>query len=84
MVYEKRYIEPGETGEKHMPYSEVCMHMEVSGKKMQFRLNDNEFKSVQLFKGGLRFSGPITYGEAGVFYEQSTGRYYYYPDNPAG
>lgn len=83
--YAKQYIQPGEEGEKFMPYTEVCTHMRVSGKKMRFRFNNNSWRSVQLFReDGTEYSGPITYGEAGIFYEQAEERYYYYPDNPAG
>jgi hypothetical protein len=68
----------GERGTKYMPYSEVCMHMKVSGKVMEFELISE--RSVQLYReDGTMFSFPITYGEAGVF--RSDEGYYYYPDD---
>lgn len=72
-------IAVGERGTKYMPYSEVCMHMKVSGKVMDFELISE--RSVQLYReDGSYFSFPITYGEAGVFRNED-GTYYYYPDD---
>lgn len=71
-------IKPGEFGYAKMPYSEVCMHMRVSGKPMKFLLKDQEYPSVQLYdEEGREYSSPITRGEGGVF-EDKEG-YYYYP-----
>jgi len=76
-------IRVGERGRKYMGYSEVCMHMRVAGKPMDFEVVSP--RSVQLYRDdGTPFSFPITYGEAGLF-RQDDG-FYYYPDdskNPA-
>ena len=76
-------IHPGERGRKLMPHSEVCCHMRVAGKEMNFELLDKEYPSVQLFRdNGDYFSGPITYGEAGIFRDDN-GFYYYKNDSGA-
>lgn len=70
-------IKPGEYGRAKMPHSEVCIHMRVAGKEMDFLLIDKEYPSVQLLNpDGSNFSGPITRGEAGIF-EDEEGYYYY-------
>ena len=74
------FIKPGETGEGLMPYSEVCMHMKVAGKKMKFKFLEHN-KMVQLLKDdGSPFSSPITQGEGGIFGPDHQGHYYYYAD----
>ena len=63
-----------------MPHSEVCMHMQVAGKFMYFRLLGP--RSVQLYEPfgpnqDLRvFSAPILPGEAGL-YTDNKGLYFY-------
>jgi len=75
-------IKPGEKGYAEMPYSEVCMHMRVAGKPMNFLFKDQQYPSVQLLReDGLPFSGPITYGEAGIYYREGEGYYYYRGQN---
>lgn len=70
-------IEPGQWGLAIMPYSEVCVHMQVAGKPMLFILRADGMM-VQLFSpSGQVFSGPITPGEAGIY--QDGQRRYYYP-----
>jgi hypothetical protein len=74
-------IKPGEKGRKVMPHSEVCMHMRIAGKVMDFELLDKEYPSVQLYTdidNKHYFSSPITYGEAGV--HRDNAGFYYYPD----
>lgn len=66
-------IENGYTGRKTMPYSEVCAHMRVAGKRMFFKL---ESDMIQLFDDdGNNFSSKITPSEAGVLYDD---RGYYF------
>lgn len=52
-----------------MPYSEVCMHMQIAGQMMQIELVGNpKHLMVQVFDlSGALFSFPITQGEAGVY-----------------
>lgn len=72
------YIRPGDFVEKIMPYSEVCMHMKIAGKRMRVQLLPNG-RSVQLYSSnGKPSSFPITTGEAGIFEEN--GNFYCYPD----
>ena len=58
-----------------LPYSEVCMHMRVAGKRMWAQGADGPLyggiaiaaRMVQLYSNdGRRFSAPITRGEAGL------------------
>lgn len=75
---ESKTIRTGERGKKHMPYSEVCMHMQVAGKVMEFVAVST--RSVQLYReDGTMFSFPITNGEAGLFPDGD--HFYYYPDD---
>ena len=76
-------IKYGQRGRAVMPHSEVCMHMKVAGKVMDFVLLYPDVENgrilapaVQLLKDGHPFSGPITHGEAGI-YEDASGFYYY-------
>lgn len=67
----------GSVGDRHtirMPYSEVCMHMQVAGRDMECELIQNRYfngeeapgQMVQIYDaGGRPFSAPITTGEAG-------------------
>jgi len=58
-----------------MPASEVCLHMRVTDRVMDFELLSQ--RSVQLYNDdGTHFSSSITTGEAGI-YEDSDGFYYY-------
>jgi hypothetical protein len=77
------------------PHSEVCMHMKVAGRPMDFELlaGTNGYPpSVQLYSPDTdnKFSSPITYGEAGVYYAgperggaEPASAYYFYPRFPA-
>lgn len=68
-------VKVGDIGEAVMPYSEVCMHMKVAGRKMLFQIVSE--RAVQLFSSPMQpFSFPILLGEAGVF-EDEKGMYYY-------
>lgn len=57
-----------------LPYSEVCMHMKVAGKRMtvvllspwEAQIHDDE---------GKPFSFPITHGEAGIYWDSKEGFY---------
>lgn len=69
------YLEIGECLIGEMPYSEVCMHMKIAGKKM---IVERLGSSAQLYSMDAEngcpnrnkpFSFPITYGEAGLFYD---------------
>jgi hypothetical protein len=56
-----------------LPYSEVCVHMKVAGKRMKVKLQTPW--QAQLFTmEGEPFSFPIAPGEAGI-YSDSTGFY---------
>jgi hypothetical protein len=82
VAIERTRIQPGQFGEKFMPFSEVCMSMRVAGTRMRFQLLEPG-RMAQLYRlDGSEFSFPITAGEAGVF-SDSEG-HYYYPNLPAG
>jgi len=84
------YILPGYTGIQKGHYSEVMMHMGQSDRLCKFRFQTEQrlghvAESVQLLTAdGTHFSGPITRGEGGVYWEQHSDRYYHYLANPAG
>ncbi len=64
------YVEPGETTTVVLPYSEVCMHLRVAGKRMRCMVttSDRRHLQVQLLDDDARpFSFPVTLGEAGFF-----------------
>ena len=78
---------------KVMPFSEVCIHMEVAGFAMPFKLT-NRSRSlsppcVQLYhwltfgdeesQELIPYSGPITTGEAGLHQNEEDETWYYYP-----
>jgi len=69
-------VNVGDVGEAVMPYSEVCMHMRVAGKKMGFKVLDNRMVQLMSLPDMKLFSAPITLGEAGI-YEDNEGMYYY-------
>lgn len=76
---------------KAMPFSEVCMHMGIAGKKMMAELifRENGSAVCQLYQwredtadmgkgvGYTPFSSPILSGEAG-FYQDDGGYYGYF------
>ena len=78
-ITEKHFVSAGETVRMELPYSEVCMHMQVAGCVMGVRLqvSDRGYASAQLLRDdGKEYSAPITPGEAGFYFED--GRYYCY------
>jgi hypothetical protein len=74
----QRYVDVGDVVAMEIPYSEVCMSMQVAGKYMLVRLQrPYEYVNAQLlYPDGREFSAPITPGEAGFYFEN--GRYYCY------
>lgn len=72
-------VAPGETVEITLPYSEVCMHMQVSGKRMAVRLENGTTCMAQLLNDdGSNFSMAVTPGEAGLYHDAAG--YYFYDD----
>jgi hypothetical protein len=78
-----REVAEGEFVVTRLPHSEVCMHMQVSGRLaiVQFR-----GRSAQIYKfsDGSIFSGPITAGEAGFYYDEFKKVHYYYVPSRIG
>lgn len=77
-------IKIGQRGRKRLPASEVCLHMRVYDKYMDFEIVGDKYPGVQLFVTDDKtprftqpFSGSITLGEAGIFTDREG--YYYYP-----
>ncbi|MGW0536334.1 hypothetical protein [Streptomyces sp. NPDC003032] len=68
-------LEVGDRVLKAMPWSEVCVHMQVADKVMEIQVRVN---GVQLFKDGEPFSFPIGWGEAGVYTDSTTNKPYTY------
>lgn len=68
----KTYVAVGEQLELVMPYSEVCMHLQVAGTKRTVRVLEG---AVQILNAdGSKFSLPVTSGEAGL--HSDAGGYY--------
>lgn len=68
----KKYVAVGEQLELVMPYSEVCVHMQVAGTRRTVRVLDG---AVQILNAdGSKFSFPVTSGEAGLY--SDAGGYY--------
>lgn len=77
-------IKIGQRGRKRLPASEVCLHMRVYDKYMDFEIVGDKYPGVQLYvtnettpRFTQQFSGSITLGEAGIFTDADG--YYYYP-----
>ena len=86
MAYDYSRSVRAEVGVRHViecPYSEVCMHMRVSGMQMLAELLLSSWGcSVQLYHlDGRSFSSPILTGEAG-FFQDLHGYYFYPPAHP--
>lgn len=70
-------IRCGEIAEIELPYSEVCMHMRVAGKRLPVELlcsgdgnplDTNLSYAAQIYDEHLqKLGGPVTYGEAGIY-----------------
>lgn len=77
MSYLCHQIKVGQRGRTRLPHSEVCIHMRVTDKYMDFVVVSD--RAVQLYNDdGTPFSSPILTSEAGLFSE-SEGCFYYYP-----
>jgi hypothetical protein len=76
----RRYVDPGETVSMELAHSEVCMYMQVAGKRMDVRLQGEGWRaSAQILTAsGGDFSIPILPGEAGFYFDRETGRHYFY------
>ena len=65
----KRLIRPDDEFTAELPYTEVCMHLNVAGTRMRGRLLATGM--VQLLNpDGTDFSFPITDGEAGLYTDE--------------
>jgi len=73
------YCDIGHKGNKLMPWSEVCLHMNVQDTHMDFEVLPSGM--VQLFKNGSMFSSPITSGEAGLYHNHDNEHQFYYHPN---
>ncbi len=71
-------VEPGKKYRVLMPYSEVCMFMQIADKPMLIEMINEKYPVIQLYKeDGSIYSFPITTGEAGVYYNSEDGYYTY-------
>ncbi|MEV7870150.1 hypothetical protein AB0P17_29585 [Streptomyces sp. NPDC088124] len=68
-------LEIGDRGRSEMPYSEVCMDMGIAGQVLEIEVRQH---CAQLHKEGQPFSSPITWGEAGIYTDCTTGQPYTY------
>ena len=76
----RHFVSLGDVVRIELPFSEVCMSMQVAGKVMSVRFQEpNGYPNAQLLSDdGREYSAPITLGEAGFYFED--GRYYCYPE----
>lgn len=58
-----------------LPASEVCVHMHVADRVMEVEVQQH---GAQLLKDGEPYSIPITWGEAGIYTDSTTGKPYTY------
>jgi len=75
-------VVPGQRYRKTMPASEVCMHMQIDDKVFEVELLPGRHMAQLYYadgpKKGTDFSFPITAGEAGFYYDEAAGNYYFY------
>lgn len=64
-----------------MPWSEVCMHLGVADRVMEVEIGEH---GAQLLRDGQPFSSPVTWGEAGIYTDSTTGKPYTYDAEKAG
>ncbi|MEU1552205.1 hypothetical protein ABZ517_05710 [Streptomyces scabiei] len=64
-----------------LPYSEVCVHLGVADRVMEVEVREH---GAQLMKDGRPFSIPITWGEAGIYTDSTTGKPYTYNAEKVG
>jgi hypothetical protein len=66
---------PGETVMVELPYSEVCMHMQIAGAAHEVELireNRSGLAMAQILDGSRRpLGGAVTPGEAGIYCDNS-------------
>lgn len=61
-------VAPGDTVEIVLPWSEVCMHMQVADQRRGVLVGEH---GAQILNAdGSPFSFPVTHGEAGIFRDQ--------------
>ncbi|MFC4498473.1 MULTISPECIES: hypothetical protein [Streptomyces] len=58
-----------------MPWSEVCVHLQVADRVMEVEVREH---GAQLLKDGEPYSIPITWGEAGIYTDSTTNKPYTY------
>lgn len=84
MVTQHRITVPlGQPFEQRMPWSEVCLHMNIADKVMTVVLigeNPPYDTYAQLYKDGEPFSFPITHGEAGILYDPINEEFFTYEE----
>jgi hypothetical protein len=74
---QKVYVAVGERVLKRMPWSEVCMHMNIADKMMVVEPQANGMAKL-MDSFGNPFSAPITCGEAGLYFDENG--FYFYPE----
>jgi hypothetical protein len=75
---QRLYVQPGDTVRVELPYSEVCMHMQVAGQARLVQVTDGRYPMAQILnEDGRVFSFPVGLGEAGFY--QDGERVYCYP-----
>lgn len=74
-------IQPGETGNVQIVYSEAACHLRVAGKCLPVTLLDHRMAQIHN-EDGSKYSFPVTAGEAGIYWNASGHYYYTDPTSP--
>lgn len=61
----KKRVQVGDTLTVKLPFSEVCMHLQVAGKKRPIHVLQTMTQILN--EDGTPFSIPVTHGEAGLY-----------------
>ncbi|AZM47849.1 hypothetical protein DMB38_20490 [Streptomyces sp. WAC 06738] len=64
-----------------MPWSEACLALQVADRVMEVEVREH---GAQLLKDGEPYSFPITWGEAGIYTDSTTGKPYTYNAEKVG
>jgi hypothetical protein len=87
----RRVVKPGDTVRLELPFSEVCIHMQVAGTVWAVTLLERQWEATEtraawtsyaaqlINADGSNFSAPILPGEAGFYGGTAEAPFYCYP-----
>ena len=87
----QRYVKPGQRIKTIGNYSEVMCHMRLAGVPVEIELLRKEYDggrtvyfSGQVYRDGRPAGAPVTYSEAGFYYDSEKDAYYTYEEDGPG